>query len=108
METPERFLAVCKLFEFYNFPESARESQLKLLAHLCSHLTEPRALDSLRNESIMRIVKSFKMHHPSMRNVLLQFVERVIDLAFDSVEVPKLVNLAISEVTSFQEVGMKA
>ena len=108
METPERFLACLKLFEFYNFPENARDSQIKILDYMVRYLTEERAIDALRNESIMRIVKCFKVHHPSLRNILMRFVERIIDLAFTSIDVPKLITLAICDITSFQEVAMKA
>jgi len=31
MDCSERFLAVFKLFEFYNFPEGARENQLRIM-----------------------------------------------------------------------------
>lgn len=108
METPERFLAVTKLFEFYNFPENARDSQIKILDYIVRYLTEERAFDSLRNELLMRIVKCYKVHHPSIRNILLRFVERVVDLSMPIIEIPKLVNLSICDITSFQEVGMKA
>ncbi|CDW91065.1 UNKNOWN [Stylonychia lemnae] len=108
MTSTERFLAVLKLFEFYNFPENARDSQIKILDYTIKYLTEERAVDAFRNETIMRIVKCYKVHHPSLRNILQRFVERVIDLAFVVIDLPKLINLAICDITSFQEVAMKA
>ena len=108
MDTPERFLACLKLTEFYNFPENARDTQLRVLDYLFKYLTEERALDALRNETLTRIVKCFKVHHPSMRNVLLRLIERIIDLAFPVIELPKLVSLAICDITSIQEIAMKA
>jgi hypothetical protein len=67
MDTPERFLSCFKLFEFYNFPDNARDSQGKILDYLVRFLTKDRAFDVLRNEGINRIVKAYKLHHPSMR-----------------------------------------
>jgi len=49
----------------------------------------------------MRIVKCYKVHHPSLRNILHRFIERVIDLAFVVIDLPKLVSLAICDITSF-------
>jgi len=63
-------------------------------------MTEERAIDALSNETLIRIVKCFKVHHPTMRNVLLRLVERIIDLAFPVIELPKLVSLAICDITS--------
>jgi hypothetical protein len=70
METTDRFLACFKVFEFYNFPENARSTQHRILDHLVRYLTLERAFDVLRNEGLTRIVKSFKLHHPTMRNTL--------------------------------------
>ena len=101
MSTPERFLACLKLFEFYNFPENARDSQIKILDYIVKYLTEERAVDAFRNEYLMRIVKCYKVHHPSLRNILQRFIERVVDLAFVVIDLPKLVSLAICDITSF-------
>jgi hypothetical protein len=39
MEQPERFLACLKLFEYYNFPDNARDSQLKIMDFMVKYLT---------------------------------------------------------------------
>ena len=108
MVTHERFLACFKLFEFYNFPENAKDSQMKILDYLTKYLTPERAMDVLTNEGINRIVKSYKVHHPNMRNLLHRFIERTIDLAFEHIDVPRLVTLAICDITALQEIAMKA
>lgn len=108
MDTPERFLACFKLFEFYNFPENARDSQMRIMDYMVKYLTRDRALDVLRNEGINRIIKSFKVHHPSMRSILQRFVERTVDLAFEVIEIEKLITLGICDITSLQEIAMKA
>ena len=100
METPERFLACLKLCEFFNFPENARDSQLRILDYLVKFMTEERATDALRNETLTRIVKVFKVHHPTLRNVLLRLLERIIDLGFPLIDLPRLVSLAICDITS--------
>ena len=100
MAMPERFLACLKLSEFYNFPENARDSQLRILDYMVKYLTEERAVDALRNETLTRIVKCYKVHHPTMRNVLLRLLERILDLTFTVIDLPKLVSLAICDITS--------
>ena len=108
MALPERFLACFKLFEFYNFPENARSSQQKILDYLTRYLTAERAEDVLRNEGLTRLIKSYKLHHPSMRGILNRFLESTIDLQFERIEIQRLIQIAICDITSVQEIGMKA
>lgn len=68
--------------------------------YLVKFLNKERAIDVLKNEGINRILKSFKVHHPSMRNLLIRFIERTIDLAFEEIEISKLVNIALCDITS--------
>jgi len=54
----------------------------------------------LRNDGMTRVTKAFKFHHPSFRTVLCNFIEAVIEHSFEVVEVSKLINLCICEVTT--------
>ena len=65
-----------KLFEFYNFPDNGRDSQITILDYLTKYLTVERAMDSLKNEVLSRIVKAYKVHHPTMSKFI------IIDLSY--------------------------
>jgi hypothetical protein len=42
-----------------------------------------------------------------MRNIIIRFIERTIDLAFEEIEVAKLVNITLCDITSIQEIAIK-
>ena len=51
-----------KLFEFYNFPDNGRDSQITILDYVTKYLTLERAMDALKNEVLSRIIKAYKVH----------------------------------------------
>ena len=59
-----------KLFEFYNFPDNGRDSQITILDYVTKYLTVERAMDALKNEVLSRIIKAYKVHHPTMSKSL--------------------------------------
>ena len=71
------------------------------------YLTDERAMDILRNEGLTRVVKAYKLHHPNLRHTLQRLIDRVLDLTFEHIEIARLINLTISDISSIQEVAMK-
>jgi len=69
--------------------------------YMVRYMNKDRAKDALENECLNRIIKAYKVHHPSMRQILQRFVEVTIDQGFDSFEIAKLINIAICDITSF-------
>ena len=55
---------------------------MKILEHMVKYLIEERAFDVLKNEGINRVIRSYKLHHPSLRGTCHRFVEKVLDLTF--------------------------
>mmetsp|Transcript_2974 Transcript_2974/g.2816 ORF Transcript_2974/g.2816 Transcript_2974/m.2816 type:complete len:180 (+) Transcript_2974:97-636(+) len=43
-----------------------------------------------------------------MRQILQRFIEVTVDQGFERIEIARLINIAICDITSFQEVAMKA
>ena len=57
-------------------------------------------LDMIRNEGIGRIIKAYKFSHPSLHAIGIQMIEKCIELAFDFMDLPKLVSITISDITA--------
>lgn len=109
MDDETRFLAVFRLFEYYNFPHDVRDSQLRIMEDVTKAMNQDRARDAVKNDCLIRVVRAYKFHHPSFRNTLVAFLYAVIDKAgSDYLQVPTLVNLTLSEYPEVQECGMKA
>lgn len=61
----------------------------------------------MENDGFNRIIKAYKLCHPNLKKTLLNFIEKTVELAFDLVDIPKLVALTISDITTIQEIAMK-
>ena len=109
MSSSERFLAIFRLFEYYNFPKDVRAAQLRIMESIWKNMNQERAQDSIENDCLMRVVRAYKFHHPSFRNTLVEFLYAVIDKAgSDYLDLSKLVSLTLWEYPAVQEWGMKA
>lgn len=104
MSSTERFLAIFRLFEYYNFPKDVRAAQLRIMESLCKNMNQERAQDAIENDCLLRTVRAYKFHHPSFRNTLVEFLYAVIDKAgSDYIDLSKLVSLTLCEYPAVQE-----
>ena len=98
MNDETRFLHIFRLFEYYNFPNDVRDSQLRIIDDVIKEMCRDRAYDAVRNDCMTRVVRAYKFHHPSFRNSLVEFLYAVIDKAgSDLLDVPSLINLTLTE-----------
>ena len=50
MSDTTRFLAIYRLFEYYNFPKDVRAAQLRIMEAVCKEMNHERALDAIEND----------------------------------------------------------
>lgn len=104
MSDSTRFLAIFRLYEYYNFPKDVRAAQLRIMESVAKHMNQERAQDAVENDCLVRIVRSYKFHHASFRNTLVEFLYAVIDkVGSDYIDVSKLINLTLCEYPAVQE-----
>lgn len=53
MDDETRFLAVFRLFEYYNFPHDVRDSQLRIMEDVTKAMNPDRAKDAVKNDCLI-------------------------------------------------------
>ena len=93
-------MALAKMLDFYNFPESARDQQIRITDFMARYMNEERAMDVIRNDLLNRTLRAFKYHSPTYRPTLVKFVEAVLDAGFEQIEIARLVSLVVFDMTA--------
>ena len=99
MKDTAKFVAFLRILEFVDLPYEVQTSQCRLIEKLIDKLTPDKAYDFLCADGIKKVTFAWKFHHPRIRKLLEDLVDKVVETGRQYLQVDPFVELTKCAIT---------